>query len=428
MRVLKLLITEADREPVLSILDEEGIDYVLFEDVGTDAEDLDEMLIEFPLPNQAVEYVRSRLDESDVGEEYVLTIGAESARTERMAALEDRFVTGTEAGDSISPEELRTRALELQPDPLPYHVMTLLSAIVAVAGLLLGSAALVVGAMVISPQVGSALTASVGATFGDWPMLNRGIRDQVVSLGLAILGAAVFGLALQSLGFVSPVVHLETIAEVGERTSPGVLTMATGIAAGIAGAIGLATAFPVSIVGVMIAAALIPAAAATGIGLAWNEPSVAVGAAVLLVANLLAVNLAGFVTLRGFGYGSTDYDRDAVTARMAIVVVAIVGMLVLTGAAFATQATYENDVNEAVTDVLDEEDYEELGLVRTQMDFVLVPSSDEPVVNVVVHRPVDQSYPTLAADLEAAIEDSSDRQITVQVEYVDRQSGDDASG
>ncbi|EMA59253.1 DUF389 domain-containing protein [Halorubrum lipolyticum] len=464
MRLVKVLVDEADLNAVVSVLDDEEIDHVRFErvdagtgtvdsetgtvdsetgtvdsetgtvdsetgtadsetgtaDIGAETGTADELLVEFPLPDQAVEHVRDRLDETGVTGRYFVTVSAESARTERFDALEDRFITGTEEGDSISPAELRSKALSLHPDPAAYYVMTVISALVAVSGLLLDSAALVVGAMVIAPQVGSALTASVGAVMRDWSMLERGLRAQLLSLSLAIVGSAAFGVALQSIGSVSPVVHLETIAEVGERTSPGILTLAVGFVAGSAGAVGLATALPVSIVGVMIAAALIPAAATVGIGIAWNAPSVAIGALVLLVANLVAINAAGYLTLRAFGYRSTG-DTDFSAVRRTAIVVALVAVVVLTGATFALQASFENDANGAVNEVLDEEAYEELELVRTRTDFLFVPGSEPPGVAVVVGRPADQSHPTLAADLGERISETTGRDVAVRVEFVDRQ-------
>ncbi len=430
MRLVKLLVVEDHSEPVLSVLDDEGIDYLLIETVSIGSQtDQKQLLVEFPLPDQAVEYISERVAEAGLEGTYEITLAAESAQTERFEDLENRFITGTEEGDSISPEELRSTALDLHPDPFPYYSMTVISALVAVAGLLVDSAALVVGAMVIAPQVGSALTASIGAMMGDWNMLKGGVRAQILSLSLAIVGAAVFGFLLQFLGFVSPTVDVETIAQIGERTSPGLLTLSVGVAAGVAGAVGLATALPVSIVGVMIAAALIPAAAAAGIGLAWGEPSVAVGASVLLVANLVSVNAAGFATLRGFGYHSTDTDRSTLpTAGTVLLGIGLVSVLVFSGGVFAVQASFENDVNNAVSDVLKDEQYEELELAQTRVDFVVVPGSDPPAVRIVVHRPVDEAYPQLATDLAAAIGVTTERDVNVQVEFIDTQQSEYNAG
>ena len=420
MRLLQVLVEAEDRQALLDTLDDEAIDYVV-EDARASVDGDDAVLVEFPLPNQAVEQVRDRISEAGIESQYLVTITAEAADTERFDELEDRFITGTEADDSISPTELRSRALGLHPDPSAYYVMTLISALVAVAGLVLDSAALVVGAMVIAPQVGSALMTSVGATLGDRPMLERGIRAQVLSLTLAILGSVFFGVVVQSVGSVSPVIHLETIGQIGERISPGLLTLAVGVAAGIAGSIGLATALPVSIVGVMIAAALIPAAAATGIGIAWGNPSVAIGAFVLLVANLVAVNVGGYATLRAFGYDRSDDAPEFPIARSVLVGIVLLGILLPVGAAFAMQATFENGVNGAVEDVLAADRYEELELVSTRADFVFVPGSDPPSVQVVVARPADRDYPTLAADLARAIHEETGREVAVHVEFVEGQ-------
>lgn len=119
MRLVQLLLSEEYTESALSILDEEGIDYLLVETTGPGAEaGGGDVLVEFPLPDQAVEYVKGRFDEAGLEQRYVITLAAESARTERFEELEDRFITGTEEGDSISPDELRTTALNLHPDPL----------------------------------------------------------------------------------------------------------------------------------------------------------------------------------------------------------------------------------------------------------------------------------------------------------------------
>ena len=418
MRYVKLVVNDGQRGAVLSVLDEEDIDYLL---VGA----ADGTVVEFPLPDQAVEYVRGRLEQAGFDGEYVVTMGAESADTERFGELEDRFITGTEEGDSVAADELRSKTLELHPDPLPYYAMTLVSAIVAVAGLLLDSAALVVGAMVIAPQVGSALSVSVGGALGDWSMIKRGARAQAASVALAVVGAAAFALLMQWLGFVPSVAEPETLTQIGERTSPGVLAISVGVAAGVAAAFGLSTALPVSIVGVMIAAALIPAAAATGIGIAWRTPSVVVAAAAMLVVSLLAINLSGLLTFRVLGYAPGDASRShpsrVWTAVAAVVLVVAVASL---GAAVVTQAAFQNDVNTAATDVLSEDEYDDLGLVKVRTDLAVAPATDTPTVTVVVNRPANEPYPEFALAVGDEIADRSDREVAVTVEFVERRQYD----
>lgn len=90
--------------------------------------------------------------------------------------------------------------------------------------------------------------------------------------------------------------------------------MAVDLCAGAAGALRLATALPVSLVGVMIAAALIPAAAAVGI--ARSIPSVAVDAIVLLVVNVTTINLTGAPVLWWLGYPPTGVFEEVLCERL----------------------------------------------------------------------------------------------------------------
>jgi len=57
-----------------------------------------------------------------------------------------------------------------------------------------------------------------------------------------------------------------------------------------------------ALVGVMIAVALIPPAATTGLGLAYLEPNIAVSSFLLVILNLLCINLAALITLWFKGY------------------------------------------------------------------------------------------------------------------------------
>lgn len=137
MRVVRTLVSEDDLETVLTVLDEYDIDYVVVSEEG-DGEG--STVVEFPLPTQAVERILDELrDAGFPAERYTVVAGAESVVSEHADEMEERFITGEEEDDSIATEEVRSRALDLTPSPLTYYSMTLLSALVATAGLLLDS-------------------------------------------------------------------------------------------------------------------------------------------------------------------------------------------------------------------------------------------------------------------------------------------------
>ena len=413
MRLVQFTLPPDSRESVLAVLDDEGVDYVL-----VDADD--DTLVEFPLPAQAVESVLSDLRDAGLDDRYLVVASAESAVTERFDDLEARYVEGSEGDESIDPDELAATARDMTPNAATYYSMTVLSAVVALAGLLLDSPALVVGSMVIAPQVGSALTAAVGVVLADRGMIRSGLRAQVVGLAVAVAGAAAVGWLVQAASFVPGALDVTTVTQISQRISPGALSLVVGLAAGAAGSLGLATALPVSLVGVMIAAALIPAAAAVGVGIAWGLPVVAAGAALLLASNFAAINVVSPAVLWALGYRPADWG-DAPRRRYARVgaVVLVLGAAFVGAAALtADQMAFERDANRAVADTLDADRYDDLALVGVRSTVPL--AGGDYGVTVVVERPDDGSYPGLAARIRTGVADRTGRLVAVEVQFVDR--------
>jgi len=70
-----------------------------------------------------------------------------------------------------------------------YTVMLLISAVVATAGLLADSPAVVIGAMVIAPLLGPALAANVGIVTGDDRLKSTGFSYQVVGVTMVVVAS-----------------------------------------------------------------------------------------------------------------------------------------------------------------------------------------------------------------------------------------------
>lgn len=433
MRLVRTLVPADSVAAVEEVLDGYDIDHVV---VREGSDDADRILVEFPVPTEAVESVLESIrdaagTERDAGDTYTVVTAAESVFAPHVDELEERFVTGDEEDDSIPTEEVRSTALDLTPSPTTYYAMTALSAVVATAGLLLDSPAIVVGSMVIAPLVGSALTASVGTVLDERPMLKAGLTTQVLGLALAVGVAAAFSLALKSAAFLPPTLDVTTTRQIASRVSPGLLSVVVGVCAGAAGAVGLATGVSVALVGVMVAAALVPAAAAVGIGIAWGLPSVAFGALLLLVLNVIAIHLAAAGVLWGFGYRPTDWtagkdDRVTPSKVVSVVAVAVVlaAVFVGTAAVAADQVAFERQANGVVADVLDRPEYSRLELVSVDTSLPVpgpVSAGQDRTVSVVVAGPADADYPDVARTIAAGIDRETGRSVTVTVEYVDTQ-------
>ncbi|WP_435358512.1 TIGR00341 family protein [Haloarchaeobius sp. DFWS5] len=428
MRLVRALVPEDGIDDFVGVLDEENVDYVVTAETRDGSENV---LIEFPLPMQAVEYVLDQLRGAGFDDsEYTVISSAETAKTRHYDELEDRFVAGVEEDDTVTPEEIRGKALGMHRNATVYYTMTLFSAAVAAIGLLLDSPAIVVGAMVIAPQVGRALISSVGMALNDRRMIWLGVKTQLAGYALAIVGATLLGVMIRSGALVPVSLQVSSVGQVAKRISPGMLSLLVAVCAGGAGGFGLATALPVSLVGVMIAAALIPAAAAVGIGLAWGDPSVAIGAFVLLVANAVAVNISGFTVLWYLGYRPTPWDgprsllnvRDHWPVLSALFVLLIV--VTAAGTVLVGKASFDSATNEAVTDTLETDEYTQLELVSvsTEMTGIDLGNGGERGVTVVVNRPADQAFPDLSRQLERAIEERTGTNVRVTVQFTESQS------
>src|SRR6056297_1839761 len=314
MRLVQVLIPEGTRASVLEALDAEGIDYAVFDEVGRG--DF-EAMVQFPIPPSGVEPIMERLTEAGVREgSYTIVLPTETVVSQRLSALVERL-----PGIRISREELFARAQDLAPANSTFFAFLLLSTVIATTGLLLDSAATIIGAMVVAPLMGPAISASVGTILDDPEMAARGVTLQVAGLLAAILTAAVLGWLLRQTVLIPPALDVRSIPQVAERTSPNVLSLFLALGSGIAGAISIIRGAGSALVGVAIAVALIPPAATAGLGIAFGLPGVAIAAAVLVLVNLLAINLSALILfyLSGFkplGAGKFEGVKASVFSRI----------------------------------------------------------------------------------------------------------------
>lgn len=428
MRIVRTLVDEEGRESVVDILESEDLDYIVSRE-SSDRGDL--LVVEFLVPEEALEVVLDRFDEAGHDNHtYTAVTDARAALSENIGEIEQRFVVGEEEDSSIATEELRSQALNQLPNAVTFYVLTFLSAVVATAGLLLDAPALVVGSMVIAPLVGSALTASVGTILSDRDMIVTGFRTQAFGLGIAIAGAVAFGLVLKSGLLVPPSLQPSTTSQIAKRISPGLLSLVIGICAGAAGAISIATDISAALVGVMIAAALIPAAAAVGIGIVWGVPAIALGALLLLIVNAASIHVSGVGVFWLQGYRPKGWDSEdrwsnvsvrALAPSLAVAVV-LLALFVVAGGAVSTHIAFERSANVAVEETLAQDRYEDLELVGVSAGFNPTPMFEErQEVTVTIRRPASESFPEVSNEIQDRLVEETGREPIVRVEFVESQ-------
>ncbi|MFD1642738.1 DUF389 domain-containing protein [Halohasta litorea] len=421
MRQLQVLVDDDTREAVADLFTEEGVDYVR-QEAWTDGRR--GWLFSAPVPSDSIGYLLGRLDEVGLDKDQYTVIGSlESAVTPNDKALQARFASDF---DPLTQPELRSKATDMSSDPTSFLSMIFLSAVIAVVGLLMDSPAIIVGSMVIAPIVGPVLTATVGAVTGDRRMLLDSIWLQASGLAVAVAGAALFSGIVYVTGFVPQQLAVTAIELIGVRLSPGVLSVTVGLAAGAAGAFGLTTKGPTSLIGVMIAAALIPAAATTGIAIVWREPRLAVGSLLLLVVTMVLINLGAFLVLVAMGYrpdesgwllGSASRRETVAVIATAVALVLVVGTV---GVGTAQQVGFDRQVTTEVNSLAQQPDYRSIDPIAVRTEY-----SDDTLLaqpeTVTVHFAYTGSGdpPAVAAELEDRISTATGEPVTVRTRFTD---------
>ncbi|WIV66780.1 TIGR00341 family protein [Natrialbaceae archaeon AArc-T1-2] len=428
MRYVEILIPAGRRADVLEVLDDEGIHYVVSDTVGGQRYTA---AVRFPLSGEAVETVLDRLGEVEIGSDAnVAVIDAEKIALDDRSPLDVASERGERierGGERLSRQELQARAAGLTPSFPVYATMTLISALVATAGLLLDSPAVVVGSMVIAPLIGPALAASVGTVVADAELRSTGLSYQLSGLAIAVLGSIALAGLTRMTGLEPGVIDLVGVAELEERVAPNLLSLVIALGAGVAGVLSLTRELSEAIVGVMIAAALIPPAAAAGIAVAWEMYGAAIGATVLMLVNTFSINLAALLTLWAGEYrppGLFDVPRarkQALTFAAILGTIMVVLLVPLAGATLAElEATQlESDATTEVEGVLADPAYDGLEAESVTVEF----DDDYPVrsieeVVVTITGPDAEPEPGLTERLVAAIEPHAEDQVSIEVRFV----------
>jgi uncharacterized hydrophobic protein (TIGR00271 family) len=194
---------------------------------------------------------------------------------------------------------------------LAFFTMLVLSGIIATAGLLSGSTATVIGAMIIAPLMGPIIGISYAFSVGNRRLIRRSFLTIVLGTIATILSAIL----------ICKLTGLQTLTpEIFARTEPTLLDLLVAIAAGAAGAYAkltprISNAFP----GVAISVALVPPLSIVGIGLALGNTSVWLGAGTLWIANLTGIILSGVLIFLWQGYGSFKRAKGGLILSLGVV-------------------------------------------------------------------------------------------------------------
>lgn len=209
-----------------------------------------------------------------------------------------------------------------------YLTMVALSTVVAGIGLHHNSVTIIIGAMVMAPLLGPNVALALGTTLGDVALLRRALLTSLAGIAAALALSVVIGFLTQ----VDP-----TLSEVASRTQVRLGDVALALASGCGGALAFTTGVSASLIGVMVAVAMLPPLVTSGLLFGGGHPALASGALSLFLVNLICVNLAGVITFLAQGIRPATWwekDRAATATSIAIglwagLLAALIGLILL---------------------------------------------------------------------------------------------------
>ena len=165
-----------------------------------------------------------------------------------------------------------------------FILLVILSAFVAAIGLLRANIAIIIGAMVIAPLLGPNMGMALAATLGDSALAKRSLKTSFTGIAIAMAIA-------MALGWFARVDV--TNPEIASRLEVSYADFFLALASGAAGALSFTSGAPGSLIGVMVAVALMPPLMVFGLLVGDGQFETSLYAFLLLMTNVVCVNISG---------------------------------------------------------------------------------------------------------------------------------------
>jgi uncharacterized hydrophobic protein (TIGR00271 family) len=286
-----------------------------------------------------------------------------------------------------------------------FLLLIILSAAIATLGLLQDSAAVVIGAMLVSPLLGPIMGVGFGLATVEASLIKRSLVTLGAGVGLAVVTAML-------IIWMSPIADVTD--ELRARTQPTLLDLGVAVVGGIAGVYSIMRKLSGVMVGVAIATALVPPLSTVAFGLVTMRPDFAMGAGLLFLTNTLAIAFAATAVARLNRFGPSLTPQH--TAFQVTAILAVIGVLAIPLALSLNNIVAEvrarSVVNVELRKLMREGDRIDNLNVRYDSERVLVDG-------VVI---VDRFAPTLPQQLAARMEQELDRTAKVNIVQLRQQT------
>jgi uncharacterized hydrophobic protein (TIGR00271 family) len=228
-------------------------------------------------------------------------------------------------------EEVQAQLRDSSHPDFDFFLLVLLSSVIATLGLLIGSPAVIIGAMLVAPLMSPIIGLGLASIRGD----DRLARDAFSALLRGAVLSILIAFLLTWVNIYLPFLDLradELPMEIMSRTQPSPIDLVIALAGGLAAAFALAMPnISAALPGVAIATALMPPLSTVGVGLAFRRLDVAGGAFLLFSTNAVTIAFAAMLVFFILGFTRRDVQKTGYLLGLprSLVVSAIVTALML---------------------------------------------------------------------------------------------------
>ena len=239
-----------------------------------------------------------------------------------------------------------------------FAFMTMMSAGIAVLGLLLSSPAVVIGAMLISPLMGPIIGFGFGVALFDLADIRRALLPILAGIVMSVLFCTLI-VALSPLQTVT--------SEIAARTRPNLFDLLVALFSGLAGTYAMIRGRHGTIVGVAIAVAVMPPLAVMGFGIATFNWTVFWGSSLLFFTNLMTIGASAAVLARLYGFGHQLSPRQ--TGLQATLLVGVLVALAIPLGLALRQIAWEAVASRYSHEIIDAQFGGEARLSQLEIDY-----------------------------------------------------------
>lgn len=310
MRQLQVTVPGEDLETVKKILQKFSSDIS-----SKEVEKNGEEFIEFSLTTEEdkVDDVTEQLksvEELESGDLYIRVLDQES--------LIEKGQETRGGSTDLSQQEIYSQAQSFSGFSRAQWGLTLISGVVASLGVGMDNVIVVIGAMMFAPLLSPLVAASISLTVGDLKLMKKSLKTSVASAATVLLASTIPGFFFGS----------------GELlrlfTQFSFLNVLLAFLVGSAASLTSATGRKDQVAGVAVTIALVPPLSAAGLSLASMDFRSALSAAVIALANMLGILVAGSLTFKAFGLKPETYYKQLNAKKMdALIPLAGLGLVLI---------------------------------------------------------------------------------------------------